>query len=277
MIAPRTRSWFLAMMALAALGLIMSMSGAARPLQSSAQRLAAPLESGVSTVTNPVADFFANVGSYGKTRQENVELRQENERLRSALAQVAENDSRAADLADLLGLANQYPRDQLVFASVIAREPGTTREMIAINRGRDNGIEAGMSVLSKGGALIGTIDVVHETVSWIRLVNDRRSAVNVVVQESRSKALAGGTGDATLRLDFLSQGADLKVGDSVVTSGLGGRYPAGLLVGRVASVDGGPHDIFKRAQVEPAARLSGIDSVAVLTGYIPTPIESAGR
>lgn len=277
MIAPRTLTWFLGMMALAALGLVMSLTGAARPFQSSAQWVAAPLESAISRAINPVADFFANIGSYGNMRQENVELRQENERLRAALAQVQESENQAANLAELLNLSNQFQRDQLTFATIIARDPNPSRDVLAIGRGSDDGVQVGMAVLSKGGALVGTVEVAYARVSWVRLLTDRRSAVNAVVQETRAQALAAGAGETLLRMEFLSQGADLKPGDSVVSSGLGGSYPPGLLLGRVASVEGGPHEVFKKAQVEPAARLDDLEAVAVLTGFRPAPVEGIGR
>ena len=273
----RTLTWFVIMAAVAAVGLALSLSGTVRPLQSATQRLTEPITSLVYGVTAPLADFVANAGRYGRLRQENRDLRLENEQLRVELAQAREEDIRARELADLLQVGTQVGGGQLSYASIIARDPSSLRDLIAINRGTQDGVQDGMTVLGKGGALVGTVERALDSVAWVRLITDPQSSVNVVIQESRARALASGTADRGVRTEFLPQGVMVRPGDTVMTSGLGGTYPAGLLVGRVARVEGGPVDVFKRVQIEPAVQLSSVESVAVMTGFRPTPVEGLGR
>jgi rod shape-determining protein MreC len=270
-------TWFLSVALLAAMGLIMSFTGMARPLQSVAQRAAEPLESTIIDATTPLADFVANAGSYGRLRSENRDLRAENERLRSELALVREDEARAGELTDLLKIGNQLQGDQLTYAAIVARDPSAMRDVVAINRGTNDGVQNGMPVLGKGGALVGTVERALDGVSWVRLISDPRSRVNIVVQESRSMALAAGSADRDVRLEFLPQSASVKAGDTVLTSGLGGAYPAGLLVGRVDKIEGGAAETFKRVTVEPAVRLASLETVAVLTSFRPASLEGLGR
>jgi len=76
-----------------------------------------------------------------------------------------------------------------------------------------------------------------------------------------------------LSLDFVAQSADVKAGDTVVTSGLGGNYPNALLVGRVVKVEGTTQDLFRTISVEPVASFSRLESVLVLTSFLPSRLE----
>jgi rod shape-determining protein MreC len=273
----RTLPWLAMVGLLAAGGLLMSLTGQAAPLQSAVQGAAAPLTAGMRRLTAPLVDLLTAAGGYSRLQDENRALRAENERLLVELARVREDEVRAADLADLLGIGARVGSDNVTYAAIIARDPSPARDVIQINRGTRDGVQAGMPVLGKGGALVGTVEQAHERVAWVRLLTDPRSGVNAVVQESRALALAVGAPGHGLRMEFLSQEVVVKPGDTVLTSGLGGSYPAGLLIGRVAKVDGGPLEVFQRVQVEPAVRLTALESVAVLTGFRPVPIEGLGR
>jgi rod shape-determining protein MreC len=275
--APRIGAWILFTTVLGGAGLVLGLTGIARPAQSAAQWLTEPLTVAVNGLTAPLADFAANVGSFGRLREENRTLRAENERLQVELARAREEGSRAAELADLLRIGNQLNGDQFTYAAIIARDAGPLRDVVAINRGTRDGVEEGMVVLGKGGALVGAVEKALDTRAWVRLITDPRSGVNARIQESRAPALASGSSDGRLRLEYLAQAAVVNAGDTVLTSGLGGSYPEGLLIGRVAKVEGGPLDVFKRVEVDPAVGLGSLETVAVLTSFRPLPIEGLGR
>ena len=102
----------------------------------------------------------------------------------------------------------------------------------------------------------------------MRLLDDPRSAVTAVVQESRIPgALAGGPGG--LRLEFVSIGAPVGEGDLVLTSALGGRLPDGLLIGRITAVDSDRQDLFQTVTVEPLADYARLEQVLMLTDFLP--------
>jgi rod shape-determining protein MreC len=270
MTSSRTMSWLLSVSLIAIVGFILSAIGLAGPLRSGVQLVAEPLVAGVERVTSPVVDLVGNAGSYGDIRNENRD-----ERLRADLARLREERSRAEEIDELLNLRAARRDETFAFAAVIGRDPSPTRRVIEISRGAGDGVRAGMPVLGRGGALIGTVERVQEGTSWVRLITDPQSDVNALIQESRAQALASGGADGRITMQFLAQGIEVKPGDTVLTSGLGGTYPGGLLIGRIASVDGGALDVFKDAQVEPAVRLSSLESVAVLTSF--QPLKLGGR
>ena len=275
MTSSRTISWLLTIGALAFGGFLLSTVGLAGPLRSGTQTIFEPLEAGLKRVSAPAVDLVGNAGSYGEIRDENRDLREENERLRADLARLREERARAADVDELLNLHADRPTESFTFGAVIARHPNPLRAAVAINRGRADGIREGMPVLGRGGALVGTIESAEEGTAWVRLITDPESDVNAVIQESRAQALASGQPGGTISMQFLAQGTEVKPGDTVLTSGLGGSYPKDLLIGRVAKVEGGTLDVFKRAEVEPQVRLPSLENVAVLTSF--QPMKLGGR
>jgi rod shape-determining protein MreC len=269
MTSSRTTPWLLTVAAIAVVGFILSAAGMAGPLRSGAQFMTEPLVSAISGLTSPIADLVGNAGSYGDILGENRDLRLENERLRQDLARLREEGARAADADELLNLRNLRPNETFALAAVIARDPSPLRDVIAINRGGGDGIKTGMPVLGRGGALVGTVERVQESSAWVRLITDPQSDVNAVIQESRAQALATGQAGGSITMQFLAQGIEVKPGDTVLTSGLGGTYPRELLIGRIKRVQGNALDVYKNAQVEPAVRLSSLENVAVLTSFQP--------
>ena len=275
MTSSRTVSWLLTMAVLALCGFLISTIGLAGPLRSGTQLVFEPFQAGLKRLSAPAVDLIGSAGSYGEIRDENRDLREENERLRADLVRLREEQVRAADVDELLNLRAARPTESSTFGAVIARHPNPLRAAVAINRGSGDGIREGMPVLGRGGALVGTIESVQEGMSWVRLITDPESDVNAVVQESRAQALASGQPGGTVSMQVLSEGVDVKPGDTVLTSGLGGSYPKDLLIGRVAKVEGGTLDVFKRVEVEPQVRLPSLENVAVLTSF--QPLKLGGR
>jgi rod shape-determining protein MreC len=142
--------------------------------------------------------------------------------------------------------------------------------VVAIDRGRSDGIKTGMPILTEGNTLVGTVSKVEESHAWITLVTDVDSAVSSVILESRSQGVVAGGYNRRLSMEFVSQDAVVKEGDTVVTSGLGGTYPAGLVIGRVTGISGQRQEIFRRVTVEPVAGLSRLETVLVMTSFVPT-------
>lgn len=274
MTASRALPWLFTVAAIAVSGFLLSAVGLAGPLRSGVQILASPFAGALRTVSSPIVDLIGNAGSYGEIRDENRDLRQENERLRSDLTRLREDEARAADVGELLNLRTIRPNETFAYAAVVGRDPNVLRKLLLINRGDPDGIREGMPVLGRGGALVGTVERVQGGMSWVRLITDPRSDVNALVQESRAQAIASGQPSGAVAMQFLAQGVEVKPGDTVLTSGLGGSYPAGLLIGRVAQVDGSALEVFKEVAVEPAVRLTSLESVAILTSFQPLKLGS---
>jgi rod shape-determining protein MreC len=213
-----------------------------------------------------------NFGDVKDLTRENEELRAEIERLESEAARLREDATRAQELERLLGVKESSTATEFVAAKVIARDPDNLRRAIALDRGTSDGIKTGMTVVTEGNTIVGTVTRVLADHAWVTLVTDVDSAIACLVVESRAQGVVSGGYDGRLTLEFVSQATPVNEGDTIVTSGLGGSYPAGLVVGKVTGVSGGQQEVFRRVTVEPLATLSRLETVLIVTNFQPQEV-----
>jgi len=197
-------------------------------------------------------------------------LRAENERLRareSALALRALNyEGLARENAQLRGLAHALPPivDRWLIGEIVNVELTTLRQRLLINRGTTNGVFAGQAVLDDSGLLGQTIHIGPWSAEVI-LVTDPEHAVPVQIERTGLRTIAVGAGnEGTLALPYLPANADLKAGDLLVTSGLGGVFPAGYPVARVAEVHRDAIQPLAQVRAVPLARIDRDREVALV-------------
>ena len=267
----RPLTWFISILLLGLLTIAVSQSSGSTALRGVTQTAVSPLQDSLHAVFAPVADFVSNIGSANDLRQQNQKLQDDNQRLSAQVAQLQEQAIQNAQLRDLAGVAQQQPNQRFETVSVVARDASNLHDQVEIDRGTNDGIHAGMVVLGVGGALVGTVRQTLPDRAWVALITDSGSNVDAVVQESRALALVQGSVDKRLSMQFVGEGVDVKIGDTVLTSDLGGHYPAGLLIGRVSAVQGAPVDLFKTVSVDPAVRLDSLEHVLVLMSFSPSP------
>src|SRR6266576_2943777 len=157
---------------------------------------------------------------------------------------------------------------KLLAAEVIARDSSSWWRTLTINRGRRDAIETDMPVVTDVG-LVGKTTTVSDTISVVLLISDESCRIASSVEGSREQGIVSGervTGGLTpfLDLNFLSKQADLKPGQKVYTSGVGGVFPSGLLIGAVKSFR--VRELDGQAQLTPVVDLSHLEDVFVVTG-----------
>jgi rod shape-determining protein MreC len=243
------------------------------PVENVTLNITAPLQTALRDTTRPVADWVNNVTAAGDLSRENKELVAENERLTAELSRARGDAAELQNLRDLAGVRAQFPGDEFLTSSVIARDSSNARSMVAIDLGSGDGVAEGMIVVSEGRSLVGTVTKTFDDYAWVTLITDPKSAVSAMVQESRAEGVVAGNYGGALVMEFVGQGAPVKEGDFVVTSGLGGGYPPGVVIGRVASVDAPEQDLFQHVNVDHLASLSSLEDVLVLTSFEPKTLE----
>lgn len=265
----RTRTWF-GFVVLASLLLVAaSQFTFLDPLESAVVDVASPVESGLRDATRPVADFVNNLTDVNRLSDENQALREENERLLREIAGLREAERELQQVRQHIDLRGVQPEDTFVAANVFARDPSNFKDVIAIDVGRDDGIQEGMVVLTPQGSLLGSVTRVLDGAAWVTLIIDPTSAVSARIQESRTQGVVAGSVDGTLTMEFVQETADVKAGDLVLTSGIGGRHPAGELIGQVVEVAATGPELFKEVRVESLADFSQLEGVLVLTSFVP--------
>jgi rod shape-determining protein MreC len=142
---------------------------------------------------------------------------------------------------------------------------------VIINIGSNDGIRADMPVVTDKG-LVGRVDAVIAEAARVQLITDPGSAVNVQLQNSKTNAMLTGSVTGDLSLDMISQDAVVLVGDVVLTSGLGGGYPANILVGQLTSVRKLDYELFQQAAVHPMVDFTQLQYVLIITNFKPVDI-----
>lgn len=237
-----------------------------------------PVTSAVRTGTAPFVEgarfvrgwFSRQVGwiIHGRTLDAEVQrLRLENARLIAENARLREAEITAKRLRSQLGFVQQLPRGH-VAADVIALFPNPNFRTLVINRGSRAGIRVHSVVVAPDG-LVGQVYDVAPSTSAVLLLTDAASAVGARVQRAASRAVGvcKGNGTDLLTIAYLPQDADVRPGDTVITSGLGGQggvYPPGLVIGTVTSVGSDTAGAERVVRVKPAVDVSRLEEVYVL-------------
>jgi len=204
-----------------------------------------------------------NIASRSSLQDENLRLRRELEvntaRLHRLLA-VAEENQR---LRELLGGTRGY-RLQARLVGILDVDLDPSRQRILLDAGRDSGVEVGQAMIDAGGVLGQVIEVGPRSATAL-LLTDPDHAVPVQVARSGLRLIAFGTGRADrLLLPNIPQSADIRPGDRLVTSGIGGRFPAGFPVAVVDEVRPDESGLFMLAEARPTARLDrGVEVLLV--------------
>lgn len=226
--------------------------------------LTAPIAQLGMAVTAPfraVGDWVENIG-VSRTRLDALE--QQNEELRARLAELEEARQENERLRALVEFAEERKLAKLG-ARVIRRPVSIWEGVIVIDRGSEDGIEPGMPVIAAQG-LVGQVAEVSSNSATVRLLTDQQSGVAAMIQSTRATGVLRGSVGGTLSLDFVSRELLPQVGDVVITSGLGGVYPTGIVVGDVTAVDDRRGELYLRVTVESRVPVDRIEEVFVLVG-----------
>ncbi len=265
----RTVIWTAVVIVVSVVLISLSRSGLLGPVENAALTVVSPVQHGLRNAADPVADWLSKLTELDELSDENKELRAENERLKEEVARLRGSEILSQQLEKLLQVKAAWPEEDFLAANVLAKDPSNLKEVVAIDRGKRDGVQEGMVLVTEGHSLVGTVTRTLDDYAWVTLITDPNSAVSAMVQESRAQGVVTGSYSRQLTIEFVAQGATVKEGDMVITSAIGGHYPEGLVIGKVTAVQSTPQELFKRVALEPLASLAHLETVLVLTSFVP--------
>ena len=213
-----------------------------------------------------------------------VNLEKENRVLKQKIAELQEENHRMKEMK----LTNERMRQLLQFreknspsmigAEVIGQDPSSWFKSVTIDKGEGDGVKKGMAVISPTG-VIGQVLKTAPHYATVLLVTDYNSAIDCIVQRTRAKAIVEGKGENRCQLKYLLRADEAAVGDVVVTSGLVGNFPKGLMVGEIKKIDKRGHAVFQYAELVPSVDLTQLEEVFVIMEPLPPaqPQEEKGK
>lgn len=229
-----------------------------------------PLQKSVMLATDGIAAIRANL--FGSSDEATARLRSENAQLKEQLVGHEERRQENERLKKLLSFSAQRD-ERMVAARIIGVDATSWFRSITIDRGSAEQIREGMAVLSANG-VVGRVVTSNQHSSRVLLVVDAASKLSALVERTRARAICRGDGDG-MSLDYLPLTDDVQVGDLLITSGLGGGFPKGLIIGAVTRVDKRGFDMFQTVKVEPAIDFEHLEEVLVIIAAetsFPAPV-----
>jgi rod shape-determining protein MreC len=238
-----------------------------RKLQAGFYQLIAPFLMTGSGLEKQITSVRAGLKTLENLERENASLRVENRSLRATNQALREVEHEVNRLRHALNY-RERSEFKLVPAQIVTRESATWWRTVTINRGKDDGVDTEMPVLTDEG-LVGKTMTVSANISVVLLVSDENCRVAAAVEGTREQGIVTGERVAgaltpVLDLNFLSKQADLKPGQKAYTSGMGGVFPSGLLIGTVQSFRA--RELDGQARLAPAVDLARLEDVFVVTG-----------
>ena len=235
-----------------------------------------PFQNSFSWVGTQVTSLKDSIVEIQDLQEENTKLREEVETLRAQNLNASESISENQRLRALLGYKQNATQFDLVAASIIGREAATWSSVVVINRGTLDGVADNMAVVTELG-LVGHVMEAGLNTSKVQLILDPRSSVGTLVQRADSRVAGIVEGDINNphqpRMVNIPKDANVAVGDMIVTSGFGGVYPKGIIVGKVLAIHNDEGGLLKHAVLDTAVNFEKLEDVAVIVNSREAPPE----
>ncbi len=245
--------------------------GAANPFAEAVMAVFAPVQSALRSTGRFLSDFGYGVMHGRQLREENRRLREQIEALRSAQVGWEELRQENERLRRLLG-ATQSARPRPLVARVLAVQPSAYFHTLIVARGKADGVRPRMVAATDTG-LVGVVYTVTRHTAHVLLITDPNASVGARIQraESRAVGVCRGRGEDYLVLTFLAKDADVRPGDVVITSGLGGVYPAGIPIGTVEEVMEQRQAGMREARVKPFVDVTRLEEILLYPPQVVPP------
>ncbi len=267
------QNWKTGLVVLVAFGLILlALGGYLGPFLKTAFDPLVSAQRWLSTRYTTIYEFLAAPRDVAALRQRNAELENEIAGLQTQIVELQQQLRESQVLYALLDFARKQPENEYVAASVIGQDPSPFLHYVIIDHGSDDGLRHGMPVVTQQG-LVGRVDAVTAGAARVQLITDPGSNVNISLQSLQTEALLTGSLTGDINIEMIPQDIDLKVGELVLTSGLGADYPGDIVIGQIVSTRKRETDLFQTASVQAAVDFTTLRAVLVITNFRPVEIE----
>ena len=240
-------------------------------LPNAAGIVAAPFRAAAAAIRTTLGDWKDYLTEFDQLKEENRQLKLELAEKEAILRQAELDREENARLRKLAELREQRRDLHFESARILAQDDSNWSSLLTINKGTAHGIQTGNCVVTEEGYLIGIVTEAGLNWATVRTILDSGSSIGALVFRSGASAVAQGDfapmGQGRLSLTYLGTDPDLAFGDLIVTSGLGGYYPAQLVIGSVEEVRSSDDGLDQVAVVRPAAELEDLEQVFVITSF----------
>lgn len=236
------------------------------PLAALVLEVFSPLQGALSWLQDGVGDLWKSYVNLIAVRRENELLRARVASLESDLVHFAEVEHSNERLRNLLSFRSEI-EGKVLGARIIARDPLPWFRTFTVDLGEKDGIRSGMAVLAPRG-VVGRVTQVAHSASRVLLLTDNNSGIDAIVQRSRARGIVQGTQEHGCRMNYLRRDVDVATGDRVVTSGLDGIFPKGVVIGEIADVSLEHRGLLRSGVVIPSVDLDALEEVLIVDATV---------
>lgn len=245
--------------------------GQANTAEDTAGAVRSPFQKVAQALVSRVEGFYGYLFNYDMLMQENENLRAQNAELEKQVRENEQAKEENVKLRELLNLSQKHSDFVFESAKVVSWNASNWASTFTISKGFESGLEVGDAVVTEYGVLVGTVSEVGTNWSTVDTVVDIGTSIGVLVGTEETSAML--LGDYTLmssqymKISFVAESGQVITGDIVVTSGAGGAYPQGLILGTVSSVHAEAAGQIEYAVVEPFTDLNSLTQIFVIKDY----------
>lgn len=246
-------------------------AGLAGPVENGASAMAMPVQKAATAIAGWMQGIYGYLYKYDQLVQENSDLKAQVSQLQDQAREYSEVSEENARLRELLNLQDKHADFVFESSKIVSWDASNYTSAVTISKGSDSGIEVGDSVVTEYGALVGQVSELGANWATVRTVVDVSTNVGALAGDNGYAGII--TGDFQLmqqgetKLSYLAYGAQIYEGDEITTSGKGGAFPAGLLIGTVSAVmsEAGGQTVY--GVVKPACDLGSLSQVFVIKDF----------
>lgn len=260
-----------AVLFIAAAFLVLLLGRWLKPVDHVALTVSAPFTAAISGVANWAGDGISSVTNGPRLQQEVNSLQKQNAKLTQQVITDAEQRHENAVYRRMLGFHDKHTHLELVVSRVIGGDVnGGLAPSVVINRGTQDGLRVGMTVLDQNGYFIGSIVDVWTNASRVQEILSPSSSVGAYDLRSRATGLVEGQYGARPQLNLVVASANLQQGDLILTSGQCLLFPRGLLLGQVVNVQHSNVNVYQTATIQPAVDFRNLEFTMVVRNFLPS-------
>ncbi|PIP23632.1 MAG: rod shape-determining protein MreC [Candidatus Nealsonbacteria bacterium CG_4_10_14_0_2_um_filter_38_17] len=225
--------------------------------------ISAPIQRQLWQAGNSVSDFFETIFEIKNLKKENEELKSKNLELSAENSVLKEVQKDNESLRQALGVGLEKDLE-LILVHITGKD--LSKDSIFINKGKKDGVEKGLPVITSQKVLVGKVGEAYDNFSEVILIYNKESSFDAKIQDKNVSGLIKGKGNLQLLLDLIPLDKEISAGDIVVTSALSGDFPEGILVGKVKSVKKNELEPFQQAEIIPSFDFKEIDQLFIIQG-----------
>ncbi len=240
-------------------------SGPVHTLRKAVQVVASPFEWVGAQVSRPFQALSERLADATADTETLTSLEEQNAELVSQLSELNEYRLENERLRAIINLSSAYGAEG-IGARVIGSSSNGWTSTVTIDKGSSSGVVEDMPVID-GNGVVGQVTEVSLVSSTVTLLADSSYTVSAILQNSRENGVLCGSVDGSLHLEYVPVSTSVSLGEYVVTSGMDGVYPKGLMLGVVTSVTSSPSDVYYDIVVAPVASVQNYEEVYVITSF----------